>query len=217
MASVSNPQQSPTPLHLHQKLDLESIHKLITVVDHHIVNFLSDSIARKSLQLKCSAKLSIENHNYFEFSEHSVLSNLYWGVENIEIAIQSECLDEKNHRLVESEKMLQIPALLEENGSTAGVSNQYIICCSYFYLSLVRKLRGDQWQMTIHFLQCFLVSAQWVRTELELDSWEALFGSITYRGNAEAIDEAARLQARRYKDWLMYYQVVSYGELPERY
>lgn len=215
MASVSNPQQSPTPLHLHQKLDLESIHKLITVVDHHIVNFLSDSIARKSLQLKCSAKLSIENHNYFEFSEHSVLSNLYWGVENIEIAIQSECLDEKNHRLVESEKMLQIPALLEENGSTAGVSNQYIICCSYFYLSLVRKLRGDQWQMTIHFLQCFLVSAQWVRTELELDSWEALFGSITYRGNAEAIDEAARLQARRYKDWLMYYQVVSYGELPE--
>ncbi|KAJ0979798.1 hypothetical protein J5N97_015272 [Dioscorea zingiberensis] len=217
MASISNPTPSPSPdspLHLHQKLDLETICNLVKLVDHHIVDFLSDSVARKSLQLKCSAKLSIENHKYFEFSEHSVLSNLYWGIENIEVAIQSECLEETNHRLAESEKMLQLPALLEEDGSTAGVPNQYLVCCSYFYLSLVRKLRGDQWQMTMHFLQCFLVSAQWVRTELELDSWGCLFSSTTNRSSVEAMDEAARLQARRYKDWLMYYQVVSYGEAP---
>lgn len=30
----------------------------------------------------------------------------------------------------------------------------------------------------------------------------------------EEVEEIARQHVRRYKDWLMYYQVVSYGETP---
>lgn len=103
--------------------------------------------------------------------------------------------------------MLQIPALLDEDGSTLGVGNEYIVCCTYFYLCLVRKLNGDEWQMTTHFLQCVLASPSTVRLEFAPELWRSLFRPVT-------TDEKARQKARRYKDWLMYYQVVSYGEAP---
>ncbi|KAG1371264.1 putative E3 ubiquitin-protein ligase LIN-1 [Cocos nucifera] len=216
MAPASNSSLSSTSnSHLDNRLDFASIWSLVSLVNRHIHRFLSDPAARKSLQVKCTSNITISNHGGFEFSEHSVLSNLYWGIENIELAIQSNCQEESNSRLANSEKMLQVPALLEEDGSMDRIENRYIVCCSYFYLSLVRKLRGDQWQMTMHFLQSVLVFPRLVRTELAPGLWRALFGSLVTIGDTEeAVDEAAKQQGRRYKDWLMYYQVVSYGETP---
>lgn len=103
--------------------------------------------------------------------------------------------------------MLQVPALLEEDGNTLGIDNGYIVCCTYFYLCLVRKLKGDEWQMTMHFLQSVLASPGAVKDVFASELWRRLFRPTTG-------DETARRQARRYKDWLMYYQVVSYGEAP---
>lgn len=88
-----------------------------------------------------------------------------------------------------------------------GIANRYIICCTYFYLCLVRKLKGDEWQMTMHFLRSLLASPGAVKTEFAPELWRSLF-------RPQTTDEAARQQARRYEDWLMYYQVVSYGEAP---
>ncbi|XP_017697411.2 putative E3 ubiquitin-protein ligase LIN-1 isoform X2 [Phoenix dactylifera] len=216
MASASKSSLSSiTHSHLDNRLDLDSILSIVSLVNLHIRRFLSDPAARKSLQLICNSSLTISDHGYFEFSEQSVLSNLYWGIENIELAIQSNGQEERNFWLAKAEQMLQVPASLEEDGSTAGIENRFIVCCSYFYLSLVQKLRGDGWQMTMHFLQSVLVFPQLVRRELAPVLWRRLFGSLmTIEDTEEAVDEAAKQQGRRYKDWLMYYQVVSYGETP---
>lgn len=113
--------------------------------------------------------------------------------------------------------MLQVPALQEEEGTSAGIENRLMVSLAYFYLALVKKLQGDQWQMTIHFLQSVSVHPELVRTELAPRLWECIFGAYTRgagRTVGEKIDDVARCQARRYKSWLMYYQVVSYGDTP---
>ncbi|URE36106.1 WD domain, G-beta repeat [Musa troglodytarum] len=211
MASAS----SPPPLRLAQRLDLDAVRSLVSSVNRHVHRFLSDAAARKSLQLRCGRALAVSHQAFFEFSEHSVLSNLYWGIENIEVALQCQCRDGWTQRLAASEKMLQMPALLDEVGSTAGVENRYLVCCSYFYLALVWKLRRDEWQMMMHLLQSLLVSPNCFRKELAPGLWRSLFGSLTSRTeDEEEAEEIARQHVRRYKDWLMYYQVVSYGETP---
>nr|XP_009411673.2 PREDICTED: putative E3 ubiquitin-protein ligase LIN-1 [Musa acuminata subsp. malaccensis] len=211
MASAS----SPPPLRLAQRLDLDAVRSLVSSVNRHVHRFLSDAAARKSLQLRCGRALAASHQAFFEFSEHSVLSNLYWGIENIEVALQCQCRDGWTQRLAASEKMLQMPALLDEVGSTAGVDNRYLVCCSYFYLALVWKLRRDEWQMMMHLLQSLLVSPNCFRKELAPGLWRSLFGSLTSRTeDEEEVEEIARQHVRRYKDWLMYYQVVSYGETP---
>lgn len=220
MAALVN--YSPAPAsssivnHLSQRLDLDAIHALISSVDHHVHRFISDDDARAELQGRCTARLAAaKRRGHFEFSEDSVLSNLYWGVENVEAAVKTEAAEERRARLVSSERMLQIPAMLEEEGSTAGISNRYIVCCSYFYLSLVRRLQGDEWQMAIHLLQAVIVSPHFVRTEFAPGLCGNLFvPRIASGGCEDAVDEATGQLARRYKDWLMYYRVLSYGENP---
>ncbi|PKA57685.1 Putative E3 ubiquitin-protein ligase LIN-1 [Apostasia shenzhenica] len=192
-----------------EDLSLNSIAAVIAAVDRHFHQFLSSPATRRSLQLRCAAKIANPTCEFFEFSDQSVLSNLYWGIEAVESAINAESPSERNARLADSEKMLQIPAMLDEDATTAGIDNRYIICCSYFHLALIRKLRGDDWQMAMHFLQAVLVLPSCVRSELAPELWANLFGSPAIAGGGE---EAARRWARRYKDMLMYYQVVSYSE-----
>ncbi|XP_078439665.1 transducin/WD40 repeat-like superfamily protein isoform X2 [Wolffia australiana] len=200
--------------HLREKLDMEAVRLMISSVDNHIQRFLSDDEARAELQGRCSARLAAaKRRGHFEYSEDSVLSNLYWGVQNVEAAMKASALEEWQLRLVSSERMLQIPAMLEEDGSTAGISNRYIVCCAYFYLSLVRRLQGDQWQMAIHMLQAVIVSPRFVRVEFAPGLSGNLFMPRIGGGGCEdAVDEATGKLARRYKDWLMYYRVLSYGD-----
>jgi hypothetical protein len=146
-----------------------------------------------------------------------VLSSLYDGIQSTEAASQCNSGEEKNSRLVDAEKMLQVPALQEEEGASSGIDNRLMVSLAYFYLALVKKLQGDQWQMTIHFLQSVSVNSELVRTDLAPRLWECVFG-VCARGAGrpvgEEIDDMAKCQARRYKSWLMYYQVVSYGDTP---
>ncbi|KAL5996142.1 hypothetical protein ACLOJK_026215 [Asimina triloba] len=212
------------------QFDLDSIRLLVLSVNRRILQFIEDSDSRKCLQLNIYAKLKIQKRDFFEFSEHSVLSNLYWGVENVESAIQALSREDRAMRLKKAEQTLQTPALLEEYGNTSGISNQYLICCSYFYLSVLWKLKGDEWQMTSHFLQSILASPQHVRIEFAPELCEFLLLEQLEGGNEEKscgggiqsrtaggvgqdeINEVMKQTARRYKDRMMYYQVVLYGE-----
>lgn len=149
------------------KLDLESVRKVVVVINQHITALLADTKSWKSLKLKCSSKLDVcSNRGYLEFSEQSILSNLYWGIESIEAALQAKWSQERTSRLQNSEIMLQVPASLDEHGETAGIPNSYLTGYSYFYLSVVRKLQGDEWQVAMHFLQALAVSPRLLHTEI---------------------------------------------------
>ncbi|KAJ1407660.1 WD40/YVTN repeat-like-containing domain superfamily [Sesbania bispinosa] len=165
------------------------------------------------------------------FNQQSVLSNLYWGIDSIETAIQAQQPEERSFRLTNSEQMLQVPAMLDEEEVTATVPNRYIVCCSYFYLSVVRKLQGDEWQAALHFLQAVLVSPKLVWTEFASELCESLFPqsnipkklenngsrrleSVSPIASEDEVSEAIREKARSYKDCLVYYQVMLYGETP---
>ncbi|KAK9136874.1 hypothetical protein Sjap_007468 [Stephania japonica] len=176
-----------------------------------------------TLQAQCAFNIHVHKQ-LLHSSEHSVVSNLYWGIENVEAAIQAKSPEERTSRLKNSEQMLQSPALLDEHGSTSGIPNQYLICYSYFYLSLVGKLQKDEWQATLHFLQALLVYPWLIRMEISPQLWESLFLSHREMGESsslamksistagdDAIDEATRLLARRYKHWLMYHKVMLIG------
>lgn len=208
-------------------LDLKYIWVLVSI-NRFIDDTLEDERTRSGLKLRCTSKLRIQKQEFFEFSEQSVLSNLYWGIDSIEAAIQAQQPEERSFRLMNSEQMLQVPAMLDEEEVTATIPNRYLVCCSYFYLSVVRKLQGDEWQAALHFLQAVLVSPRLVWTEFASQLCESLFpqsnmsmmqGNCSSRSlesvsSEDGIDEAIREVARRYKECLVYYQVMLYGETP---
>ncbi|PSS18224.1 E3 ubiquitin-protein like [Actinidia chinensis var. chinensis] len=217
--------------HENERPNVESIRVVVASINRHISEFVADTETWKSVKLKCTSKLRIQKREFFEFSEHTILSNLYWGIESIEAAIRSQCAEEKSCRLKNSERMLQVPALLDEDGVTAGISNRYLVCCSYFYLSVVRKFQGDEWQVALHFLQAVLVSPRLVWTQFTPKLCNSLFvscvaferqGSLRSKSSmdfdGDAMSEKIVHMARRYKAWLTYYQVMLYGEkIPQRH
>ncbi|KAL0414748.1 UNVERIFIED_CONTAM: hypothetical protein Sradi_1676500 [Sesamum radiatum] len=123
--------------------------------------------------------------------------------------------------------MLQVPASLDENGVTLGIPNSFLVCCSYFYLCIVELLRKNEWQASMHFLQAVSVSPRLVCTELAPGIFQGLFALFirdkvgrsfgSRRVNAvddeSMVDDVMRWIARRYKPWLMYYQIMSKGDV----
>ncbi|CAD5322313.1 unnamed protein product [Arabidopsis thaliana] len=188
-----------------------SLDSILVSINVYILGVISDPEAWISLKQKCITLLSIDEDNtLFEFSsEHSALSNLYWGIDSIEASIHPECSEEKTSRLRNSERMLQMPALLDEQGTTtSGVPNTVLISFSYFYLSIVSYLQGDSLQSTLHFLQSVLVSPEIVRTDIAPELCESIF----FTPGVYKSDEEIREIARKYKYRATYYQVMSYGE-----
>ncbi|XVE82157.1 hypothetical protein DITRI_Ditri15bG0124200 [Diplodiscus trichospermus] len=218
----------------HDRPDLQSIRLVVNSINGYICELVADKETWNSLRLKCTSMLNVQKQEFFEFSEHAVLSNLYWGVDSIKSAFQAMLPEERDSRLKNSEKMLQVPALLDEQGTTAGIPNEYLVCCSYFYLSVVKNLQNDQLQAALHFLQALLVSPMLVRTEFASELCKSLFRLCT-KPETQEIAGMRRLQpvssndsagnnlkeltsqmARRYKHWLMYYQVMLYGETTQQ-
>ncbi|XP_022979665.1 putative E3 ubiquitin-protein ligase LIN-1 [Cucurbita maxima] len=228
-AFSSSPTQCPPPVCENARLDLNSIRGLVVSINQYIHEFLSNAEARTSVKLRCISKLRNHKHEYFEFLEQSIISNLYWGVENIEDTVQTSSSEVRATKLQTAEQMLQVPALLDEHGETSGMDNRYLVCCSYFYLSLVKNLQGDEWQVALHFLQSLLVSPRLVLTEFAQEFCYSLllsFATCSRQENCTSMrsnscvefgegdfgESTVRQVARKYKDWLMYYQVMSYGE-----
>ncbi|XP_050372846.1 putative E3 ubiquitin-protein ligase LIN-1 isoform X3 [Argentina anserina] len=208
--------------HNQERLDLKSIRAVVISINQCILKLIANAKTRNSIRVRCTSKLQNQKQDFFEFSDQSVISNLYWGIDSIEESITAEWPEEKAAQLRKAEQMLQVPALLDEDGVTAGISNSYLVCCSYFYLSVVRKLQKDEWQVALHFLQAVLVSPRLVQTEFVHDLYESLFPACAGSDRQEIRaskslesndkDEAIRQMTRIYRDWLMYYKVMLYGE-----
>ncbi|KAI5349502.1 PREDICTED: putative E3 ubiquitin-ligase [Prunus dulcis] len=231
MEATSSSASMASSLHEQERLDLKSIWAVVISVNSCVHKLISNGEARNSIRLRCTFKFSVQKEEFFEFPEQSVISNLYWGIDSIEAAIRAKCPEQKASLLKKAEQMLQVPALLDEHGVTAGFKNCCLVCCSYFYLSVVRKLQEDEWQVALHFLQAVLVFPRLVQTEFAPELCERLFASCTTNSGKQETresrslgsifsaanteddkDEAIRLMARVYRDWLMYYQVMLYGE-----
>lgn len=167
MASASSPPPWGGFLNDNEKLDLKSVRLFVTLINHHMHALLTDNKAWKVFKSRCTSKLQIPpDGGEGDDEEHSVLSNLYWGLHTIEAANKAKWPEEKISRLHASEKMLQIPAALDEHGVTAGIPNHQLLACSYFYLSLLWKLQEDEWQVAIHFLQALTLSPTLIHKEL---------------------------------------------------
>lgn len=155
---------------------------------------------------------------------------LYWGIEAVDAATHAQGHEERTSRLQNSEKMLQVPASLHEQGLTSGIPNEYLICCSYFYLSVVRKLQRDDWQAALHFLQALLVSPRLVHDEFAPELCQSIMhlyirhkrqerpasrlsksATVTDLDEDQA-NEIMGWMAKEYKAWLLYYQIMSNGE-----
>ncbi|EYU43962.1 hypothetical protein MIMGU_mgv1a0007472mg, partial [Erythranthe guttata] len=199
--------------------DIQSVRTLVTIINHHMQTILQNTQSQKALTLKCTSKLKIKAQEFFEFSEHSAVSNLYWGIVNADSASQSKCPNQRSIQLDDSEKMLQVPASLDENGITMGIPNSYLLCSSYFYLSVVEFLRGDTWQVALHFLQAVSVSPGLVCNEFAPGICRSLLPLLLVDisrcddvmvGDDDVI--TMRWMARRYKPWLMYYRIMSEEE-----
>ncbi|KAL0699363.1 hypothetical protein Bca4012_055485 [Brassica carinata] len=202
----------PNFIPCNESSDLESIQTIVVSINDYILSLVSNPEVWFSLKKQCISMLSIEEENtLFEFSsEHSALSNLYWGIESIEASIQPESSEGKMSRLRNSERMLQMPALLEEQGTTtSGVPNSTLVAFSYFYLSIVSCLQGDSLQTTLHFLQSVLVSPDVLRNHIAPKLCQCLF----FTPGVSKSDEEIRETARKYKYRATYYQVISYGKI----
>ncbi|XP_071727760.1 putative E3 ubiquitin-protein ligase LIN-1 [Rutidosis leptorrhynchoides] len=213
MASISSssPSSSSTrPESIHPDL----LRLLVTSINRHINSIISDPKARKHLQTKCTSSLKIHKHSSLDISEQSILSNLRSGINNVEASINTKC----SKLIKTSETLLQAPASLNENEVTAGLSNSYIICWSYFYLCMLKKVQGDELQVALHFLQALVVSPGLVRTELAPELYRTMVDSFVVPLRREFENglefDSVKWGATNYKAWLMYHQVISYGQSP---
>ncbi|OWM71234.1 hypothetical protein CDL15_Pgr011361 [Punica granatum] len=205
------------------KLDPDSIRAVIAAINESIGRLLGNPDRWNDLKAKCIFLLAEtrKEMEFFEFSESSVISNLYWGIEGIESVMRAKGRPkESDTRLKDSEQMLQVPALLEEHGTTSGIPNGYLVGLSYFYLAVVKRLQGDDWQVAMHFVQSLLVAPGLIGGVLAPELCESLFPSRAREstsageiGEDRAMEEGAIGKlARRYRDRLMYYRVVLYNE-----
>ncbi|KAI4364445.1 hypothetical protein MLD38_020536 [Melastoma candidum] len=222
---TSPPCMSPLPEF--EKMDMESMRVVVVSINRFVQEFLASPCSRAKLRAACvsmfgrNGRDEVENEDeddYFvEFSDGSALSNLYRGIDGIEAVVRAKWPEERTSRLLDAERMLQVPALLDGHGVTTGTENGHLISVSYFYLSMVKKLQKDDWQVAMHFLQALLVSPRMAREVVAPDLCEFLFRSIaTPKGGINEEESCAAMKevARKYKGWLMYYQVMLYGETP---
>lgn len=235
MASASSPPPPPPPsLDNNDKLDLKSVRAFVTLINQHMHALLTDNEARKAFNSKCTSNLAPIPHGHgggssTSFEDHSVLSNLYWGIHTIEAANKAKSPQEKMSRLHDSEKMLQIPAAVDEHGVTAGIPNHQLLACSYFYLSLLWKLQEDEWQVAMHFLQALTVSPALIHAEFAPQLCKTLclsyttsqqpsitLNSFSLLDNNKDFHDAMANMAKRYKSWLMYYQIIDFRETPQK-
>ncbi|KAE8668048.1 putative PP1/PP2A phosphatases pleiotropic regulator PRL1 [Hibiscus syriacus] len=125
--STANPPPSPSFL-MSVRVVVDSINRYVSVLVAP-----SDDMEWDSVRLKCSSRLNFQKQEFFEFSEQAVLSNLYWGIDAIEAALQADSEGESSNWLKESEKMLQVPVLLDEQETTAGslMSSWFVALLSF--------------------------------------------------------------------------------------
>uniref|UniRef100_A0ACD5U3I0 Uncharacterized protein n=1 Tax=Avena sativa TaxID=4498 RepID=A0ACD5U3I0_AVESA len=190
-----------------------SICSLISFLYNHLRALLADPAQLLATRRRCLALLasaprgrgSSSHQASAENDDDAVLAALHGAIDSFPSAASGNGAVSV---LDDVEAALQAPALLPEDGRTAGRDNRRVAACAYFYLALVRAAQGDAWQTATHFLQAVLVSPAAVAAgQLAPRAlWDGLFDeAVLARAGGKSEEDAAR----RYKDWLMYYRVVA--------
>ncbi|KAM0950073.1 putative transcription factor WD40-like family [Dioscorea sansibarensis] len=111
------------------------------------------------------------------YSDQAVLANLDWGIDALEEAISSSNPEAKLARLEHAERMLQIAAMLDPGGSTAGVPNSYLSAWAHLNLALLQRLRSSRSlrAAALHALEMFDVDPFFSRIDFASELWESLF------------------------------------------
>jgi hypothetical protein len=189
-----------------------SIRSLISFLYNHLRALLGDPTELLATRRRCFALLASSQRRGSSHpasaDDNAVLAALRGAIDSF----PSAAADARGAGIDDVEAALQAPALLPEDGRTAGRDNRLVAACAYFYLALVRAAQGDAWQTATHFLQAVLVSPAAVAAgELAPRAlWDGLFDeAVLARAGGASEEDAARRAARRYKDWLMYYRVVA--------
>ncbi|CAM6032894.1 unnamed protein product [Sphagnum compactum] len=140
------------------------------------MSILLNNELRQEIKSKCSERLQLETPGFqVQYAEQAVLANLDWGSEGLESAVKTTNQEARAARLEYSEKMLQVPALLDPKRTTAGIPNTYLSAWAHLYLALVWKLRNNDFYVATHLLEMLLIDPTYARLDFAPDLWEQLF------------------------------------------
>nr|QEX51117.1 putative E3 ubiquitin-protein ligase LIN-1 isoform X1 [Cymbidium ensifolium] len=168
---------------LKQKIPVEA-KDLARFLNSTIGSFVQDRLHDRDRRLRhkedCAERLAAAGSEGSEvgYADQAVLANLDWGIDALEDAIATSNHEAKLARLDHAERMLQICALLDPVGSTAGVPNSYLCSWAHLHLAYLSRLRasgGVSRAATLHALEMFDVEPFFARTDFAPDLWEAMF------------------------------------------
>lgn len=170
---------------LKQKIPIEA-KDLARFLNSTISSFVQDKLLDRDRRLRhkedCAERLAAAAASAgaeVGYADQAVLANLDWGIDALEDAIATSNREAKLARLDHAERMLQVCALLDPVGSTAGVPNSYLCAWAHLHLAYLSRLRssggGGSRAATLHALEVFDVEPFFARTDFAPRLWEAMF------------------------------------------
>ncbi|KAL0912612.1 hypothetical protein M5K25_018596 [Dendrobium thyrsiflorum] len=157
---------------------------LIRFLNSTVGSFVLDRLLDRDRRLRhkedCAERLAAAASagNEVGYADQAVLANLDWGIDALEDAIATSNHEAKLARLDHAERMLQVCAMLDPVGSTAGVPNSYLCAWAHLHLACLSRLRDNaavSRAATLHALEMFDVEPFFTRTDFAPDLWESMF------------------------------------------
>ncbi|CAK9276088.1 unnamed protein product [Sphagnum jensenii] len=156
--------------------DTAAVRTVMGVMGSWAMSILLNNELRQDIKSKCLERLQLKTPGFnFQYAEKAVIANLDWGIEGLESALKTTNQEARAARLEDSEKMLQVPALLDPKSSTTGIPNTYLSAWAHLYLALVWKLRNNDFYVATHLLEMLLIDPTYARLDFAPDLWEQLF------------------------------------------
>ncbi|CAK9232698.1 unnamed protein product [Sphagnum troendelagicum] len=156
--------------------DTAAVRTVMGVMGSWAMSILLNNELRQDIKSKCLERLQLKTPGFnFQYAEQAVIANLDWGIEGLESAVKTTNQEARAARLEDSEKMLQVPALLDPKSSTTGIPNTYLSAWAHLYLALVWKLRNNDFYVATHLLEMLLIDPTYARLDFAPDLWEQLF------------------------------------------
>ncbi|KAL2634268.1 hypothetical protein R1flu_005747 [Riccia fluitans] len=156
-------------------LDSWTVRNMVTVMGGYAMNALLDADGRSSMKEKCAERLKQEHGVIASYAEQAVLANLDWGIQGLEKAVKATNPDIKLARLEHTEEVLQVAVNLDPQAKTGGVANSYLSSWANYYMALVWKLRNNDRNAALSFLEMFIVEPNQARKDFAPALWDQLF------------------------------------------
>ncbi|KAL3693885.1 hypothetical protein R1sor_007536 [Riccia sorocarpa] len=157
-------------------VDSSAVRNMITVMGGFAMSALLDADGRSSLKERCAERLKQEHGVIAPYAEQAVLANLDWGIQGLEKAVKATNNPEtRSARLEHTEEMLQVAVNLDPRRTTGGVPNSYLSSWANYYMALVWKLRNNDRNTAVRFLEMFILEPGQSRRVFAPALWEQLF------------------------------------------